>query len=332
MRASPLAVAALVAGCLCAPASAQEAQGRVVLRWQAVPGATGYDLQISADPSFQRRELEQRVELSGYRLGALPEARRYWRVRSVDADGRPGPWSTTKVIEPPRRAPEPVAEPEVVPLDVPPLTPAQVDRPPLADGPGIPVVVLHPAGGAISESAATVPDGALEGFTLQDVLQQGRPGVLAGWRSNLLGVDAAAIALEGGWPLPWLGARWSAILRAGWWRKRVTVPGAGGFAGAFDATADVFPLAALVSGSHRLRWARLYAGAGGGADLVVMKVPHRGALDASAAVLAIAGAGRRLGPGELFAELSGGVGGVDNSVGRLRTGGISLSLGYRLGR
>jgi hypothetical protein len=143
-------------------------------------------------------------------------------------------------------------------------------------------------------------------------------------------VVAPQVGVEGTWPLPWLGASWSASLRAGWWRERTTVRRAGGIAAPFDATADAFPLAAILLRSFNLPWARVYAGAGFGADLVLVRVPYRGALEASATAHAVVGAGRRFGFGEAFAELGGGLGGVDGPLGRLRTGGLSVSLGYRL--
>jgi hypothetical protein len=174
-------------------------------------------------------------------------------------------------------------------------------------------------------------DAAFEGGRILDLLRDGRPGAMVGWRANLLGVTAPSLTVEGTWPMPWLGAAWSAALRAGWWRERVSVRSISGFA-PFEATADVAPLRALLLRTVGTRWARFYAGAGLGADLVVVSLPDRGSLDASVALDLLAGAGRRLGPGEAFAELSGGLGGVDGPLGRLRTGGISLSVGYRLTR
>lgn len=333
MRASVATAIIALLGLLAAPARAEEE--RVVLRWQAVPGAAAYDLQVAADPAFAHRELDRRVELAGYRLGPPPEARRYWRVRSVDADGRPGPWSATRVIEPrraPTAEPAPVPEPEPPLLEVPPVPPAPLAGEGAEAGAGMPEVALGgPAPVEPPTIAPRAPE-APEGIRVRDALREGRPGVLVGWRANLLGVDALALTVEGRWPLPWLGTRWSAALRGGWWRERATVSLAGGLAPAFDASADVFPITALLLRSFDLRWARLYAGAGVGADLVLVLVPHQGALEASAAAQAIVGVGRRLGPGELLAEVGGSVGGVDGPLGRLRTGGLSVSLGYRLGR
>lgn len=327
MRARVLALAAL-ATALAAPAAAQEEGARVVLRWVPVQGAAGYDLQISTEPSFATRELELRLELAGYRLGPPPASRRYWRVRSVDADGRPGPWSPTKTIDPARPSPEPLPEGEEAPFLAVAVKAAPL-RPEVEPGaPALPERAL-PAAVAAPDAPFTPGDWGFEGFTAMGFLRDGRPGAIAGWRSGLLDAGSPALGVEGAWPLEWLGREWSVALRAGWWRKRQTLPAAGS---GYTAKADVFPLALLLFRSLPRDWARLYAGVGLGADLVLVSIPDRGALEASPAATALAGAGRPLGSGELFLELGGSLGGVDGPLARLRTGGISLSLGYRLGR
>lgn len=335
MRAEATALA-LLAALLAAPGAVlgEEPGARVLLRWQAIPGASGYDLQVARDPAFAKRELEVRVELAGYRLGSSSDVRRYWRVRSVDAEGRPGPWSAAKTIEPIGAPPPPdLVAPAPPPLlDVPPLPPHPVAAP--SPAPAEPRAVLALGAPAAGELKTRKPprDEGIEGAPLGDLLRRGRPALLAGWRSNLLGVGAFTITAEGEWPLDGLGPRWSGALRAGWWRAGATVPAALGMDSPVDATADVFPAAVLLSRAFDLTWASAWAGAGLGADLVVIRLRGQGSLDATLAAQLVAGAGRRLGHGEAFAELGGSLGGVDGPLGRLRTGGISLSLGYRLGR
>lgn len=319
-------------------AGGDEPAERVVLRWQSVPGAAGYELQVATDAAFTPPVLEVRAELAGHRL-APSEVARYWRVRAVDAEGRPGPWSTVKTIAPLRQAPAPGvgAAPArgagPVLLDVPPLAPADVEpaapQPPQAVGPEGQPSAMRPD---VAPPSALVPDADVQGVSLMGVLRDGRPGAMIGWRANLLGVTAPSVAAEGTWPLPWFGTAWAGALRAGWWRERATVRAAGGWLEPFDATADTFPIRALVTRTFAPRWARFYGGAGLGVDLVRVQLPVQGALEATPALDLVAGAGRRVGPGEACLELAGGLGGVDGPLGRLRTGGLSLSLGYRLGR
>jgi hypothetical protein len=334
MRASGWLVAAAL---LAASAARGEAPvERVVLRWQAVQGAAGYDLQIAGDATFAHRELDLRVDVAGYRL-APSEAARYWRVRAVDADGRPGQWSATKTIAPLLHAPPataaPAPEPEPALLAVPPLPPAAVqEAAALPPEESIPSAKPIPFAADDVRPLAMGRDAGFEGGRILDVLRDVRPGAMVGWRTNLLGVTAPLVTAEGALRLPWLGAAWSAALRAGWWRERATVRVEGGWLAPLHATADVVPLRALLLRTLGTRWARLYAGAGLGADLVVVSVPHQGSLEVSAAIDLVAGGGRRLGPGEAFVEASGGLGGVDGPLARMRTGGLSLSLGYRLVR
>jgi hypothetical protein len=330
------AALALVAALAAGGARAEEPALRVVLRWQSIPGAEAYDLQIAADPAFARIELSLRVPVPGHRLGPPPAERQYWRVRSVDSTGRPGPWSLTKAIEPAapegpaREAPAANAAtaPTVRALDVPPPAPRELTDPALAEtGPEAPPLPSRlPENG---DSAAPPLLGDEGSPTVGEVLHDVRPGASLGWRSNLLGVSTPEVAVEAGWPLPWLGDRWGAVLRAGWWREQATIPAAATLGAPVRATADVLPIAALVSLSVPTEWARLYGAAGAGAHLVVVRLRSEGALEATAALVLAAGGGRRLGRGEAFVEVGASLGGVDGPLGRLRTGGLSVALGYR---
>jgi hypothetical protein len=340
VRASARLVAALLA--VGASASAEEGAPRAVLRWQAIPGAAAYDLQIAREPSFAKPELDVRVEMAGHRFGLPPDdVRRYWRVRSVDAEGRPGPWSETKIIvhvvrpvgPPIVAAPEP--EPEPMTLDVPPLPPeplAVLEEPAPSVAEAVAPVPLAARGDEELRPSTLVPDWTVDEGSALGFLEWVRPGVLMGWRANLLGVDAPEVTVESTPPLPWLGAHWWSALRVGWWRERVAVPTSVGFSSPRPATADVLPITALLLRTLPSSWGRLYAGGGAGVHLAVVRFRGEGALEASGSLVAVAGAGRRAGAGELFCELAGGLGGVDGPLGWLRTGGISLAVGYRLSR
>lgn len=98
-----------VALALLAGPAAGEPVARVVLRWQAVAGAVVYEIQIAPEPSFAAPVVAERVEVPGYRWTDLPASRHYWRVRSVDRDGRTSPWSEVKPIEAALTAPDPVS-------------------------------------------------------------------------------------------------------------------------------------------------------------------------------------------------------------------------------
>ncbi|WP_432261234.1 FecR domain-containing protein [Cupriavidus sp. TMH.W2] len=64
----------------------------VAFEWATVPGAAGYELALAADPAFAR-EAAVHAATGPAATQALAPGRWWWRVRSADAAGRPGPWS-----------------------------------------------------------------------------------------------------------------------------------------------------------------------------------------------------------------------------------------------
>src|SRR5437867_602683 len=89
-------------------AMATDFSATIVLRWTAVESAVAYELQIASDEDFKQIVVQERVQTNGFRWQALPDMAHHWRVRSVDAEGRLGPWSPDKRIEPVFVPPEPV--------------------------------------------------------------------------------------------------------------------------------------------------------------------------------------------------------------------------------
>ncbi len=92
-RSAPVAVL------LCfASAAALAEQARVALRWRDVPGASAYELQIAKDNAFVEVVLQTRTTTAGYKWEQLPKATHYWRVRSIDGEGRASEWSAPKAV------------------------------------------------------------------------------------------------------------------------------------------------------------------------------------------------------------------------------------------
>ncbi|WP_066737079.1 FecR domain-containing protein [Cupriavidus sp. D384] len=60
--------------------------------WAAVPDATGYELAVAADAAFTQQADVRREAGVESRL-TLPTGQWWWRLRSLDARGQPGPWS-----------------------------------------------------------------------------------------------------------------------------------------------------------------------------------------------------------------------------------------------
>ena len=87
---------ALCLGLCALSASAQSV--RIVLKWKEVAGASAYELEIARDSTFADVVLQTRTAAPTYRWEHLPAATHWWRVRSVDADGRPSEWSPPRTV------------------------------------------------------------------------------------------------------------------------------------------------------------------------------------------------------------------------------------------
>ncbi len=343
---------------LTAPAAgaAQDDPARPVpFAWEPVPGAAGHEVQVAPPDALEgappRPAGGARLEVAGLPRGPLA-----WRARARDVFGGPGAWSDIRRLH---LGPRPAARLEI-----------RVDDDALvADGrastrvsirlldasgrsvPGSPSVEasagrvegLAPAGDGWEARyvapALRPPGGAAEiGVSERDLSARARVelaerpgrllvGVLAGWRANLASVSAPVLGAETLWRSPLLGERLLLGARFSWYGESVTVT-AGPISVA--SSVQVFSLAAAALYEWPLGFATLRAGAGLGADLAWISVGQASELAASPAVTLLLGASRRLGPGEALIELAASAGSVATSLASLRTGGFSLSAGYRL--
>lgn len=91
MRRWLLAVGAVLAGLPSAPSAfAAEA---VTLRWESIPGAVSYELEIAADRDFATTVEKQTTSAIRFKWSAPAKRPYWWRVRGIDTDGRPGEFS-----------------------------------------------------------------------------------------------------------------------------------------------------------------------------------------------------------------------------------------------
>jgi len=89
--------------------------GALSFRWAAVPGVAGYELALAADSAFaQEADVRREDGLAASRT--LPVGQWWWRLRSLDAQNQPGPWSDALQVnvQPPPPAPAPVDDGRVL--------------------------------------------------------------------------------------------------------------------------------------------------------------------------------------------------------------------------
>lgn len=89
-------------------AFAAEAPARAArLKWQTVDGASQYDIQISRTPDMTKLLAHKRLKETAIQV-PVPPGTYYYRLRGVDVDGNPGPWSDIEAFAVNARPPEPV--------------------------------------------------------------------------------------------------------------------------------------------------------------------------------------------------------------------------------
>jgi hypothetical protein len=70
--------------------SAQYVDAIPELAWNTIPGATSYEIQISATPDFSALVHHEQVPTTRYGWEGVRLGRFFWRIRSINADGRNG--------------------------------------------------------------------------------------------------------------------------------------------------------------------------------------------------------------------------------------------------
>ena len=70
----------------------------IVLRWEKVAGVSSYELQISSDEDFRTLVVRETLAAPYYIWRQIPTRPHWWRVCSIDADGRSGQFSDPQMI------------------------------------------------------------------------------------------------------------------------------------------------------------------------------------------------------------------------------------------
>jgi hypothetical protein len=229
-------------------------------------------------------------------------------------------------VAPPAAVPEP---PPPAPAENPPPA-AESPAAPTAESaaptaPGEPAPSAEPGRGEVAAAAVAA---ATEPPPAEPDRGSLRAGARLGWHTTFGGISTLSPGVEAEWRLP-RQERLSISVRLDYYGASTTIPPMPGIATALRASAQVVPIGAAVVWAHPYRSLALYAGAGGQAQLVHTALAGQERLDLVPAVLVLAGTGRRLGWGEVFAEVGWASGELDGELARFRTGGFQIAAGYR---
>jgi len=152
---TPPAVQTPAAPSLLGPASGATAALPVTLDWTDVAAAASYRIQIDDSSTFSApRVVDQTVTASQFSVGSLASRQHWWRVRSLNAAGTAGAWSSVRSFTP-QTAPVTPA------LSAVSLSPASVVGGAASTG-TVTLTAAAPTGGAVvtlsdTSTAATVP-------------------------------------------------------------------------------------------------------------------------------------------------------------------------------
>ncbi len=106
MRSRDLILAAITILGLGHGRRAEGAAATILLRWDAVPSATSYEIEIASDAAFEHIVLDESVNVPTFEWRELPLHEYYWRLRCHFPFERTGRWSDghriLTAVEPPR--------------------------------------------------------------------------------------------------------------------------------------------------------------------------------------------------------------------------------------
>ncbi len=329
----------------------------VALTWKPVPEAIGYEVQVAVPGDL---DAVPRLAAPTASLSLpLPVGALAWRARALDGLGGAGHWSEPRFFfhgRPPSARAEIEPGASALVADGKDSTPVAVR---LFDAEGrrvrgAPLALTATEGRveglAESEDGWTAryvapdhvpPAGRSEivvedrGFTarvpmtLRAPPSRWRLGLLAGWQANLASVSAPSAFVEVLWHAPWLADRLLLAARAGTWATSAVVPAQPGLTAPLQANARVVPLSLLAMLEWPLGRVAVHGGAGVGIHLTRLQVGPDASLDAAPSATVLIGASAAVGPGEIFAEVDASLGRMDAALGRLRTGGFLVGVGYR---
>jgi hypothetical protein len=95
-----------------AHAQSKSGSAAVVLRWEAVSDVSGYVIQVSEDKRFSKVVKESKIDQNFFRFSPPSLEREYWfRVKSIDKDGREGEFSKPRKVPAGTRAPTQLSPP-----------------------------------------------------------------------------------------------------------------------------------------------------------------------------------------------------------------------------
>ncbi len=324
----------------------------VALSWEAVPNAARYELSLGSGTL-------QSSKGNSLTLSGLPEGEHRWRVRAVDAEGVAGPWSEERFFYlgvPPvaQVALEPLGSAIVADGETPKTVwlvlrdakgrPVQNAAPEVTAAAGSVSAVRKASGrfavgylppGKVPDSGAdvlTVREGGFTGTVRLPLIGAARrlsAGARIGWNSNFGALSSPYVSADVSYRTRLLRDRLVVMARLAAYGGGSALPESAGVPDGARSTATVSPaflvLAELPFGS----W-KAYGGAGPSVQLAFVGYDGRFEVTPAFGAHAVAGLSRPIGPGEASAEIGYLYGRADGAHASLRTGGLHVSLGYRL--